>query len=195
MIIMYKKSSIINNEEGSIIFVAVMMLALLTLLGISSTTTSITEVKIATNTQRYQMDFYVADSGWKNAIIWLNGLGGKPLDINTAQDSDGIDNDDDGVIDEASEAGNISILKNFGGNGFDTDQYNTDFPVGTEDGLSLQYNIPFWYRVTHLGAQIDTSPGTGANVYSHSFQVTSNANRTQQIEVTVGKSWPGGYNN
>jgi Tfp pilus assembly protein PilX len=192
---MPNKSSIINNEDGSIIFVAVMILALLTLLGISSSTTSITEVKIATNTQRYQMDFYVADSGWKEAVIWLNGLGGKPLDVNTTQDSDGIDNDADGVIDEASETGNVSVLKNFGSNGFDSDQYNTDFPAGTEDGTSLQYNIPFWYRVTHLGAQIDTSPGTGANVYAHSFQITSNANGTQQIDVTAGKSWPGGYNN
>lgn len=192
---MPKKISIINNEEGSIIFVAVMILALLTLLGISSTTTSVTEVKIATNTQRYQMDFYVADSGWKEAVIWLNGLGGKPLDVNSTQDSDGIDNDADGVIDEASETGNLSILKNFGSNGFDTDQYNTDFPAGTEDGTSLQYGIPFWYRVAHLGAQIDTSPGTGANVYQHSFQITSNADRRQQIDVTAEKSWPGGYNN
>ena len=192
---MPKKSLIINNEEGSVIFVAVMILVLLTLLGISSITTSTTEVKIATNTQRYQMDFYVADSGWKDAVIWLNGLGGKPLDINTTQDSDGIDNDTDGVIDEASETGNVSILKNFGSNGFDADQFNVDFPAGTEDGTSLQYNIPYWYRVTHQGAQIDTSPGTGANVYLHSFQITSNANRTQEIEVAVGKSWPGGYNN
>ena len=192
---MPKKISIINNEEGSIIFVAVMILALLTLLGISSTTTSVTEVKIATNTQRYQMNFYVADSGWKEAVIWLNGLGGIPLDINTTQDSDGIDNDEDGVIDEVSESGNVSILKNFGSNGLDTDQYNTDFPSGTEDGTSLQYRIPFWYRVAHSGAQIDTSPGTGANVYAHSFLITSNANRTQQVDVTAEKSWPGGYNN
>jgi PilX N-terminal len=192
---MPRKISIINNEEGSIIFAAVMILVLLTLLGISSITTSTTEVKIATNTQRYQIDFYVADSGWKDAVIWLNGLGGKPLDINTTQDSDGIDNDIDGVIDESSETGNVSILKNFGSNGFDADQFNLDFPVGTEDGTSLQYNIPYWYRVTHLGAQIDTSPGTGSNVYLHTFQVSSNANRTQEIEVTVGKSWPGGYNN
>ena len=192
---MPKKVSVIDNQEGSIVVVALMLLALLTLLGISSTTTSTTEVQIATNTQRYQMNFYVADSGWKEAVIWLNGLGGVPVGINTTQDSDGMDNDADGVIDEVSENGNVSILKNFGSNGFDTDQYNTDFPAGTEDGTSLQYRIPFWYRVAHLDAQIDTSPGTGADVYQHSFLISSNANRTQKIDVTAQKSWPGGYNN
>jgi len=61
----------LNNENGSVIVVAVMLLVLLTLVGISSTNSSTTEVQIATNNQNYQVEFYLADSGWRQAGAWL----------------------------------------------------------------------------------------------------------------------------
>ena len=63
--------STLNNQNGSVIVVAMIILALLTILGISSTNTSTLEVRIATNSQDYQLDFYVADSGWKDGAMWI----------------------------------------------------------------------------------------------------------------------------
>ena len=60
---MLKITPIVNNESGLVIVVAIMILAVLMIIGISSSNTSITEVKIATSGQRYKLDFYVADSG------------------------------------------------------------------------------------------------------------------------------------
>ena len=51
--------STLNNHNGSVIVVAIIILALLTILGVSSTNTSTLEVRIATNSQDYQLDFYV----------------------------------------------------------------------------------------------------------------------------------------
>jgi len=54
---------IIRNEQGSVIIIAVMVLALLTIIGISSMKTSITEQQISTNHLIYNMNFYAAESG------------------------------------------------------------------------------------------------------------------------------------
>ena len=49
----------LNNENGAAIVVAILIMALLTILGVASTNTSTLEVKIATNSQNHQLDFYV----------------------------------------------------------------------------------------------------------------------------------------
>ena len=52
---------ILENEKGSVIVLAVVLLMLLTLLGISATTTSSIEVQIAGNEHRYKRDLYLAE--------------------------------------------------------------------------------------------------------------------------------------
>ncbi len=56
-------STIIKNEDGSALIFAILILALLTLIGISATTTSTIEVQIAGNDKFHKMAFYGADSG------------------------------------------------------------------------------------------------------------------------------------
>ena len=60
---MQKLTSIINNQQGSIIVIAVFILVLLTIIGISATNTSTTEVQISTNAMLYNLAFYTAESG------------------------------------------------------------------------------------------------------------------------------------
>ena len=79
---MSKIASHLNNENGSVIVVALIILTLLTILGIASTNTSTLEVRIATNSQDHQLDFYVADSGWKDAAMFLEGQSGVPTWVN-----------------------------------------------------------------------------------------------------------------
>jgi Tfp pilus assembly protein PilX len=66
--------SIWGNEKGSVIVVAMIILALLTLIGISATTTSTTEMNIATNDQLNKMVFYTADAGIEVGRQMLNSL-------------------------------------------------------------------------------------------------------------------------
>ena len=65
----------INNERGSVVIItAVLILALLTIIGISSMKTSITELQISTNHMISQMNFYAAESGAPHGSLWLKTL-------------------------------------------------------------------------------------------------------------------------
>ena len=170
---MLKTTPIVNNENGSVIVVAVMILAVLMIIGISSSNTSKTEVQIATSGQRYQLDFYVADSGWKDAGMWLENQPGPPSLANTTGDN---------------------IVKNFGfGTAADAD--TSDLSVLTPDDNGFgQYSIPYWYEIEHEPALTAVVPGSGNNFRRHFYDVTSNANQTQVIEVWVSKIYAMGYN-
>ena len=52
----------LNNEEGSVLILALIMLVLLTLIGISATTTSTLETKIAGNERVYKRNLYSAEA-------------------------------------------------------------------------------------------------------------------------------------
>jgi len=71
---MQKITSIINNQQGSVIIMAVFILALLTVIGISATNTSTTEVQVSTNAVLHNIAFYTADSGIAAGRAALNNL-------------------------------------------------------------------------------------------------------------------------
>ena len=60
---MLKITSLLKNEQGSVIVIAIIILALLTIIGISATNMSSTEVKVSTNAMLHNIAFYAADSG------------------------------------------------------------------------------------------------------------------------------------
>lgn len=53
--------SAIDNQKGSVLVVALLMLVVLTLIGISATTTTTFELQIATNDKLFKRAFYAAD--------------------------------------------------------------------------------------------------------------------------------------
>ncbi|MCF8035353.1 MAG: hypothetical protein K9K62_00635 [Desulfobacteraceae bacterium] len=53
----------INNQDGSMILVAMMLLLILTIIGITSTSTTVVENRIAVNDQLHKIAFSNADSG------------------------------------------------------------------------------------------------------------------------------------
>ena len=55
--------NIANNKDGSVLIVALLMLALLTIIGVSATTTTNIELQIAGNEKFHKIAFYHADSG------------------------------------------------------------------------------------------------------------------------------------
>ena len=62
----------IANDKGSALVLALLMLVLLTLMGIAATTTSTIEVQMAGNEKFHEMAFYAAESGWQEALNWLD---------------------------------------------------------------------------------------------------------------------------
>jgi type IV pilus assembly protein PilX len=57
-----KKRCLLKNENGSIMVIGLVMLMLLTLLGISATTTSTIEIRIAGNEIEYKRNLYLAEA-------------------------------------------------------------------------------------------------------------------------------------
>jgi hypothetical protein len=62
-----EKIRIIENESGSVLIIALIMLVLLTVLGITATSTSNIELQIAGNERNYKRAFYVANAGIERA--------------------------------------------------------------------------------------------------------------------------------
>lgn len=168
-----------KNESGSVIVIAMIMLVLLTLIGISSISTSTTEVQIATNNQAYQIEFYLADSGWRQGAIWLENLARPPIWVN-------------------SDANDLTV-KNFG-KGTPSDAEISDLASLTPDNSTLSlYSLPYWYRVSNLdptlvpGAASGAMQGNEKGFERFFFGITSNANAAQQIDARVSKIYKVGY--
>lgn len=63
-----------RKEEGSVLLIALLILALLTLIGISATTTSEIELQISGNQKIHKMVFYAAEAGIEVGRAVLNDL-------------------------------------------------------------------------------------------------------------------------
>ena len=161
----------IDNDRGSAIVIALLILVTLTIIGVSATTTSIFESRIIGNEQRYQIDFYVAESGWKDGAIWLDNSAGPPGLVNPNTDN---------------------VIKNYGFNTAPADPTPADVSALTPDNTTLsQYGVPYWYQVQYIGDT--TVAGSGPNFREFVYDTRSNANQTQQIEARVSKIFKVGY--
>ncbi len=69
---MTRLNSPLANDRGAALIVSILILALLTVIGISATTTSTIEVQIAGNEKAGDVAFYRAEGGWQHAIHWLD---------------------------------------------------------------------------------------------------------------------------
>ncbi len=92
---MQPKASILNNDKGSVMVAALMVLVLLTIIGISASNISVTEVQIATNSLRYERAFYTAESGLQHAKVRLK----KPF----------VENNKANVVNAATATWNFAI--------------------------------------------------------------------------------------
>ncbi len=158
-----------KNEDGAIMVITLLLLLLITIMGTASITTSTFEVQISDNEKRYQNDFYAADSGWMQGVLWLENQDLPPSTKNTGSDN---------------------IVRNYGNGGQDV--LNTDYSAGTQDG-SIN-NVPYWYQITYLPDEsMKTVSGYGPNYRSFAYTTVCNANGTQAIEVKLTKVFRVGY--
>jgi type IV pilus assembly protein PilX len=68
------KKGLLNDEEGSVLVVALIMLVLLTLIGISATTTSEIETKISANDRVQKRNLYAAEGAALHGAQDLEGV-------------------------------------------------------------------------------------------------------------------------
>jgi Tfp pilus assembly protein PilX len=168
---MKTSSANLKNEKGSVIIMAMMILVLLTIIGIAATNTSIYESQIIGNEHRYQIDFYVADSGWKEGAMWLENTGAPPPNANP---------------------GTSNIVRNWGNAAGSDPPPILENVINTPDNNSLSmYAVPYWYQVEYVQDRI--VPGSGSGWREFSYNARSNANQTQEIEVILAKIYRVGY--
>jgi hypothetical protein len=171
------------NENGSVIVLAMIMLALLTLIGVVSINMSSTGGQLAASKHYNQVEFYVAESAWKEGALWLDNQAGAPGWVNTQDD----------------------VVKNLG-HGTLAGANTTNLKIIAPDNSSLSYyHIPYWYGVEHLDSAIFAGAGSLAGNekgYERMFyEVTSKANMlkeevgttSQEIKVRTSKVYKVGY--
>ena len=191
-------SNTISNEKGSALVVALIILVLLTLIGISATTTTQIETQIAGNERTYVNQFYVADSAWKEGISWINQLAGAPTPVNFTN----INVVASGTTDlESVSSEHLLNVRNFGNVTFNPSDTP---PSASPDGkLGRTTRITnYWYRIAYYqstGTSVSdaiagrTVSGGGMNEREYDFAIVGNANNNQEVEITITKPFVTSY--
>ena len=79
---MYLFKEIKNRENGNVTILALMILVILTLIGLSASRTSTTDMQIAKNLIPYKQDFYISEGGQNRESAFIGGGGYSVIDIN-----------------------------------------------------------------------------------------------------------------
>lgn len=72
-----------NNEQGNVLIISLMILVILTLIGISVTRTSNTDMLIARNEIPFKSEFYVAEGGLNREVSEVGQGNYIPADLDT----------------------------------------------------------------------------------------------------------------
>lgn len=198
---MIQRKAIVKKEDGATMVAAMLILVLLTIIGISATTMSNSELNITSNAQLHKMVFFTAESGWHVMTDWLDDQYPLPT-VNLGSDdfegTDGIDNDSDGATDEHDEYINFTTVQ------FDqgSDLLDSDFDGGIDEDDERYDMLPFsnsksdyQYGITSVYNGAGIAPGWDPTQFlRYNYQITStatvpgrNGNAVSQITVTAGK--------
>ena len=190
-----------KKDDGSVMVAALLILVLLTIIGISATTMSNSELNITTNMQLHKMAFFTAESGWHVMTNWLDDQYPLPT-VNLASDdfegTDGINNDGDIWTDEHDEYINFTTIQ------FDqgSDMIDNDLDGGTDENDEFYDMLPFsdsksnfQYGITAVYNGAGIAPGWDPTMFlRYNYQITSTAtvparieDAVSQITVTAGK--------
>ena len=156
-----------NNEKGSALVLALLMLVLLTLMGISATTTSTVEIQMAGGEKFYELAFYSAESGWQRALNWLDNQFPGVTDNRVWDGTDFIAVS--GSLDEAATVG---------------------IP------LAIDNNTQYLVKVEFVGTAPAAGYGTSFRRFNYRVDSVGRGpgNARSEVEVTAGKVFDmGGY--
>ncbi len=172
----------LNNQEGFILALAMAMLVVLTLIGLSATRTSVTDIKIAGNERRMTQDFYAGDTVWQVGTLWLNTTAASRA--TESKNKTLVSGDTDAAYDTKEY---YKVVRNYGDG--DDGHENRTFPGGTQDGTYLTSN--FWYRLIVNDSK--KAEGSGENVEDFPFDIDTATSGSTKIAVRVFKTLKIGY--
>ena len=198
---MIDMKAIFKKEDGAVMVAAMLILVLLTIIGISATTMSNSELNITSNAQLHKMTFFTAESGWHVMVGWLDDQYPLPtvdLGSDDFEGTDGINNDGDGLTDEHDEYINFTTTQ------FDqgSDTNDNDLDGDTDEDDEFYDMLPFSdsksdfrYGVTAVYNGAGIAPGWDPTQFlRYNYQITSTAsvparegNAVSQITVTAAK--------
>jgi|LSQX01.2.fsa_nt_gb hypothetical protein len=154
--ILYK--DILSKENGNVTVIALMILVILTIIGISASRTSTTDMQIARNQIPRKQDFFISEGGQNREAAFI-GLGGYPVvDINTPS----IRDNDNPANDHPYEAGTDKTLiasKSYDykiyyeghflpPKGYSTEAYaRYDYSIDTKGGTSKYWIDSRYYKI------------------------------------------------
>ena len=190
-----------KNNNGSVMVAAMLILVLLTIIGISATTMSNSELNITSNAQLHKMAFFTAESGWHVMADWLDDQYPLPT-VNLGSDdfegTDTTDNDGDGSTNEHDEYIKFTTAQYDLG----SDSIDNDFDGGTDETDEFYDMLPFSdskpdfkYGITSVYNGAGIAPGWDPTLFlRYNYEITSTAtvparkgNAASQIIVTAGK--------
>lgn len=169
----------LNNESGFILVLGMAMLVVLTLIGLSATRTSVTDLKIAGNERIITQSFYIADSTWQVGALYLNNKVSYPDIVNMTL----VGSDTD--IDLTKEY--YAIIRNYG-NGLDK-VTNEFLDPATKDGTFL--STDFWYRLIFIKKQ--TAVGYDKNFKDFLTEIQNRSGKTSGVDTRMFKVHKVGY--
>ncbi len=142
---------IILKENGNVTVIALMILVILTIIGISASRTSTTDMQIARNQIPHKQDFFVSEGGQNKEAAFI-GTGGYPVtDVNTPSPYD--DPLADGKYDILTAGKSYDYKIYYEGHflppkGYSTEGYaRYDYTVDTEGGTSKYAIDSRYYKI------------------------------------------------
>ncbi len=142
---MKKSLKIFKNENGSLIVVVMLLLALLTIVGTATISSSIIEVRVASNEKFHKMAFYGAESGVNVGTVLLEQniccpTGFKP----TGKNESGVNIvriGDIEVVAPSLENPELAFWKNAGTDELKPNDTNRDFYFPIDSGKTSHTNV------------------------------------------------------
>jgi hypothetical protein len=157
---MKKTLLLLNNQDGMVLIMAVMFLALLTIIGLSASRTSVVEVQIANNTMEHVRTFYAAEAGLAHAIKMLEDpFVAHNADLVRAGQPANWDFALDGTYRAASDS-----VDTYDGDNVLWSGYDMYPPDGTPDGAvwiqdhdidGISYTVRVWNNLDNGNAEVD----------------------------------------
>ncbi len=144
---MILNKDILLKDNGNVTVIALMILVILTIIGISASRTSTTDMQIARNQIPHKQDFFISEGGQNREAAYI-GTGGHPI-ININTPSTLVDDETHAI--SAGKSYNYSI--EYEGHflppkGYSTESYaRYDYSIDTEGGKSKYAIYSRYYKV------------------------------------------------
>ena len=167
-IIEFFNFSRVGEAAGIIMAVAILLITMITTIGAITITASSMKLKETETTYQDEADFYIAESGWKEGVLWLEAMADPPF----------IKNAKNNLVHEYGDG--------------DPDALKYDFNGNAKSSEALKdRDIAYRCEVEYLGNKVN--PGSGESYRRFYYLINSKAGQSQEIDVVLSRLFKVGY--